>query len=156
MTPRHGRKRAVNFASPLWGEGVRAPCPGHEVGVNPPYAFTSGTFGTEPRGVSPPPFGGRGLRGLEARRLRARSLALLAVSVLVIGLVDNFLTPQVMRSRLKIHPMLILLSILGGLHLFGAYGIFFGPIALSVTIALVDIYKKEFRSSVEQLNKEEG
>ncbi len=83
-------------------------------------------------------------------------LALAAISMLIIGLVDNFLTPQVMRSRIKIHPLLILISILGGLHLFGAYGIFFGPIVLSVTIALIDIYKKEFRVSVEQLHEEEG
>jgi predicted PurR-regulated permease PerM len=79
-------------------------------------------------------------------------LVLSAVSMLVIGLVDNFLTPQVMRSRIRIHPMLILLSILGGLSFFGAMGIFFGPIVLSVTMAMIDIYKKEFRSSVEKLN----
>ncbi len=78
-------------------------------------------------------------------------LIMAAVSVLVIGLVDNFLTPQVMRSRLKIHPMLILLSMLGGLSLFGGFGLFFGPIVLSVTLALVDIYKKEFRATVEKV-----
>lgn len=81
-------------------------------------------------------------------------LILSAVSMLVIGLVDNFLTPQVMRSRIRIHPMLILLSILGGLSFFGAMGIFFGPIVLSVTMAMIDIYKKEFRASVEKLNGE--
>jgi predicted PurR-regulated permease PerM len=77
------------------------------------------------------------------------ALILAIISVLVIGLVDNFLTPQVMRSRIRIHPMLILLSMLGGLSLFGAMGIFFGPIVLSVTMALIGIYKKEFRASVE-------
>lgn len=80
-----------------------------------------------------------------------RGLILAAAGILVIGLVDNFLTPQVMRSRIRIHPMLILLSMLGGLSLFGPMGIFFGPIALSVTMAMVDIYKKEFRSSVQRL-----
>ncbi len=78
-------------------------------------------------------------------------IILSAVSMLVIGLVDNFLTPQVMRSRIRIHPMLILLSILGGLSLFGPMGIFFGPITLSVTMAMVDIYKKEFRKQVEKI-----
>lgn len=82
-----------------------------------------------------------------------RGIILSAVSVLVIGLVDNFLTPQVMKSRIRIHPMLILLSILGGLSLFGAMGIFFGPIALSVTMAMVDIYRKEFRKSVETIDE---
>lgn len=74
-----------------------------------------------------------------------RGLILTAVSVLVIGLVDNFLTPQLIRRRIHIHPLLILFSILGGLSLFGGFGVFFGPIILSVTLALIDIYKKEFR-----------
>lgn len=75
------------------------------------------------------------------------------VSVLIIGLVDNFLTPQLLKGRIRIHPMLILLSILGGLSLFGALGLFFGPIILSVTVALIDIYKKEFRASIEKIEK---
>ncbi len=81
-------------------------------------------------------------------------LALSAVSILAIGLVDNFLLPHVMHSRIKIHPMLVLLSMLGGIRFFGAFGLFFGPITLSIAIALIDIYKKEFRTSVEQLNGE--
>ncbi len=80
-----------------------------------------------------------------------KGLILAAISLLVIGLVDNFLTPQVMRARLKIHPLLVLLSILGGISLFGPLGVFFGPIALSITLALVDIYKKEFRTSIERI-----
>lgn len=82
------------------------------------------------------------------------ALILAAVSMLVIGLVDNFLTPQVMRSRIKIHPLLILLSMLGGLGFFGPMGLFFGPIVLSVTLALVEIYKKEFRVAVEKVERE--
>jgi predicted PurR-regulated permease PerM len=81
-----------------------------------------------------------------------RGIILTVISLLVIGLVDNFLTPQVMKSRIKIHPLMILLSILGGLSFFGAMGIFFGPIALSVTMALIDIYKKEFRTSIVKMN----
>ncbi|HJV32598.1 MAG TPA: AI-2E family transporter [Patescibacteria group bacterium] len=83
----------------------------------------------------------------------ARGIVLSAISILVIGLVDNFLTPQVMKSRIRIHPMLILLSMLGGLSFFGPMGIFFGPIALSVTMAMIDIYKKEFRKSVEKIGE---
>lgn len=81
-----------------------------------------------------------------------QGIILAGISVLVIGLIDNFLTPQVMRSRIKIHPMMILLSMLGGIGFFGAMGIFFGPITLSVTMAMIDIYKKEFRTSIGKMN----
>lgn len=72
-------------------------------------------------------------------------------AVLVIGLVDNFITPQLIRSRIHIHPLLILFSILGGILFFGPVGLFFGPIILSVTMALLDIYKDEFRTRVKRL-----
>ena len=79
-----------------------------------------------------------------------KGLLLSAVSMLVIGLVDNFLTPQLIRRRINIHPLLILFSILGGLSFFGAFGVFFGPIILSVTLALIGIYKKEFRDYLDK------
>lgn len=82
----------------------------------------------------------------------AKGIILCAISVLVIGLVDNFLTPQVIRSRIRVHPMMILLSMLGGLSFFGPMGIFFGPIVLSVSMAMIDIYKKEFRTSIGRMN----
>jgi predicted PurR-regulated permease PerM len=72
-------------------------------------------------------------------------------AVLVIGLVDNFVTPQVIRTRIHIHPLLILFSLLGGILLFGFVGLFFGPIILSVTFALVDIYKQEFRPQITKM-----
>lgn len=80
-----------------------------------------------------------------------QGLLLLGVSVVLIGLVDNFLSPQIIKARIKIHPLLILFSILGGLQFFGGFGVFFGPIILAVTVALIDIYKKEFREVVEKL-----
>lgn len=81
----------------------------------------------------------------------ASGIILTVVSIVAIGLVDNVLTPQLMKNRIHVHPMLILLSMLGGLGFFGAFGLFFGPIVLSVTLALVDIYKKEFRASIEKI-----
>lgn len=74
-----------------------------------------------------------------------------AIAFLVISLVDNFLMPHLIRGRMEIHPLLILFSLLGGLLVFGPVGIFFGPVILSVTLGLVDIYKTEFRDKVERL-----
>lgn len=74
---------------------------------------------------------------------------LLVVSVILIGTVDNLIQPKLVESRTKIHPLLVLLSILGGLQFYGFAGFILGPLTLSVTMALVDIYKKEFRQVVE-------
>lgn len=66
------------------------------------------------------------------------------VSVAIIGLVDNLLQPKLVQSKTSIHPLLILLSILGGLRVYGFAGFILGPLTLAVTMSLISIYKKEF------------
>jgi predicted PurR-regulated permease PerM len=80
------------------------------------------------------------------------AIGLMAVSVAIIGTVDNFLQPKLVESKTKIHPLLILLSILGGLKFFGFAGFILGPLTLSVTLALFDIYEKEFKQYIERMN----
>jgi predicted PurR-regulated permease PerM len=44
---------------------------------------------------------------------------------------DNFVKPLVLRGQAKLHPLLALLSVLGGVQVLGPLGIFFGPMAVS-------------------------
>jgi len=58
----------------------------------------------------------------------------------VVGLVDNLLRPLLLERAIKIHPLLIFLSVLGGLSIFGALGFILGPIILSFAFSLGHIY----------------
>jgi predicted PurR-regulated permease PerM len=60
--------------------------------------------------------------------------------LLVISTIDNLLRPIFVGNRLKLHTILAFLSVLGGLILFGAAGIILGPIALTITISLLEIW----------------
>jgi predicted PurR-regulated permease PerM len=73
------------------------------------------------------------------------AIGLTIVSIFLISTIDNFLQPKLVESKTKIHPLLILLSILGGLQFYGFAGFILGPLTLAVTIALLDISKKEFK-----------
>jgi len=61
--------------------------------------------------------------------------------VTAVGLIDNLLGPKLIQRGLQIHPLLILLAVLGGLSMFGPIGFLVGPIILSLLFALLDIYK---------------
>lgn len=63
---------------------------------------------------------------------------------LVIGLIDNVSRPFLVGRGVDIHPLLILLSVLGGISALGPSGILFGPIITSLFLVLCDIYI-EFR-----------
>jgi len=61
--------------------------------------------------------------------------------------IDNIVTPKVIGSTTQVHPLLILLSILGGIEFFGPLGFFFGPIIVAITITLMESYKNNYLSS---------
>ena len=72
------------------------------------------------------------------------AIALALFAALIVGTVDNFIQPRFIGSRARIHPLLILLALLGGIEFFGFSGIILGPLVLAVTLALVDIYKSDY------------
>ncbi len=68
------------------------------------------------------------------------AVGLLMWGVVVVGLVDNLLGPYLMGRGMKLHPLLILLAVLGGMAFFGPIGILLGPLTISLLLALLDIY----------------
>lgn len=59
---------------------------------------------------------------------------------IVIGLADNFLYPVLVGKRLHYHSLLIFFFLLGGVIIFGSAGVVLGPIALSITHSLLNLW----------------
>ena len=70
------------------------------------------------------------------------ALALTAFGAIVIGLIDNLMYPLIVKDRLHLHTVPVLVSIIGGLIVFGASGIVLGPLLLGVTDILVKIWRR--------------
>lgn len=68
------------------------------------------------------------------------ALGLTLWGIIAVGMIDNFLGPQLIGRGVNLHPLLVLLSVLGGLALFGPIGIFLGPLSLSLLFAFLSIY----------------
>jgi len=69
------------------------------------------------------------------------ALGLLVWGMVAVGLLDNFLGPQLVKKGTHIHPLLILLSVLGGVSFFGPLGFILGPLVFSLLFAMLEIYK---------------
>jgi predicted PurR-regulated permease PerM len=67
-------------------------------------------------------------------------IGLLAWGMIAVGLIDNFIGPKIIEKKIQIHPFLILLSILGGIGLFGPIGLLAGPICLALFLTLINLY----------------
>lgn len=70
-----------------------------------------------------------------------QAIGLLIWGIVAVGFIDNILGPKFMERGIKIHPLIILLSALGGISFFGPIGFLLGPITLSFLFALLDIYR---------------
>lgn len=70
-------------------------------------------------------------------------IAQLVWSVVLVGLIDNFLAPFIINKGVNVHPLLILFSILGGLQFFGAEGFLLGPLVVGLLFAFFQIIKPE-------------
>jgi len=72
-----------------------------------------------------------------------KGLLLMLYGTFVIGLMDNFLKPKIIGDRAKVHPVLVLLGVLGGLKFFGFIGILVGPVLLALLVSFVEVYEEE-------------
>ncbi len=63
----------------------------------------------------------------------------------LVGTIDNFLRPRLVGRDTKMPDLLILVSTLGGLVLFGVLGFIIGPIIAALFIAIWEIYGEAFK-----------
>ncbi|MFO0911525.1 MAG: AI-2E family transporter [Pirellulales bacterium] len=70
--------------------------------------------------------------------------AMLAIwGVVVVSMVDNVLKPMLLHGQSKLHPLLALLSVLGGVQALGPIGILVGPMVVSILQAVLNMVNKE-------------
>jgi predicted PurR-regulated permease PerM len=70
---------------------------------------------------------------------------LMAWCLVVVGTIDNFLRPWLVGKDTKMSDLLVLLSTLGGLTMFGAVGVVIGPIVAALFVTVWEIYGEVYR-----------
>jgi predicted PurR-regulated permease PerM len=82
-----------------------------------------------------------------------QAIVIFAFGATVISLIDNILRPKLVGDQTSLHPILVFLSTLGGIALFGITGILLGPVFIVFFVTLLDIYQSEFKKELERMNQ---
>lgn len=78
-------------------------------------------------------------------------IVLVLYQLIFVGFLDNVIRAYILNSDVKLHPLLALLSVLGGLQWLGLWGVFIGPLIASCLHALMEILRQEIqRATAEQ------
>lgn len=68
-------------------------------------------------------------------------IGLLMWSIIAVGLIDNLLGPRLMGRGMQLHPLLVFLSVFGGLMFFGPVGVLLGPLCTSMLFSFLTLYQ---------------
>lgn len=69
---------------------------------------------------------------------------LLVAWIVPVGLVDNFVKPLLVKRDMHMHGGVVFFSLVGGIAVFGAVGLLLGPLIVTLLVALLRIYRRDF------------
>lgn len=69
-----------------------------------------------------------------------RGIVLVAICAGIAGLVDNFLRPVLISGRARLSGLLVFISVVGGVSVFGLLGVVLGPIVVATAAGVLDVY----------------
>lgn len=64
--------------------------------------------------------------------------------------IEYFFKPRLVGQRVRMHTLIVFLSIIGGLKLFGILGIIYGPLVVTAFLTLAEIYQASYQQLVER------
>ena len=80
-----------------------------------------------------------------------RGILFMSLCAIFISGTENILRPIFLKDRIKLHPLIILFSILGGLVVFGFNGLILGPMLVIFFLTVLDLFLTEHR-----INQQDG
>jgi predicted PurR-regulated permease PerM len=64
--------------------------------------------------------------------------------------IEYYFKPRLVGQRVRMHTLIVFLSIIGGLKLFGILGIIYGPLVVTAFLTLAEIYLASYQQLVER------
>lgn len=68
------------------------------------------------------------------------SAAFLIIALVLAGIVDNILRPMFLSGRARLSGLVVFISVLGGIAVFGILGVILGPIIVATAVSVLDLY----------------
>jgi len=78
-----------------------------------------------------------------------RALVMLVVGGGLIASLDYVVRPRLIGNDTQVHSVLVLFGVLGGLAVFGIFGLIIGPIIVAIFVQIWQLYSQVFRNQLE-------
>jgi len=78
-----------------------------------------------------------------------RGVFILLWGAIVIGNIDNVIRAYMIKGKAQVNPIFVIFAILGGISLFGFWGVIIGPLIIAIAVTIFHIYELEFCESLD-------
>jgi len=68
--------------------------------------------------------------------------------LVICSVIEYAVKPKLVGNKVKMHTLLVILSVLGGLKVFGILGIIYGPLVITAFLTLTDIYRSSYETYI--------
>lgn len=66
----------------------------------------------------------------------------------ITSVIEYMIKPKLVGNKVRIHTLLVFISVLGGLKAFGILGIIYGPLVMTAFLTLTDIYRSSYETYI--------
>ena len=78
----------------------------------------------------------------------AAGIVFIVFYLVVTGGVEYLVKPKLVGRQVQMHTLMVFLSIMGGLKLFGILGIIYGPLIVTAFLTFADIYRVSYQDKI--------
>ena len=71
-------------------------------------------------------------------------IGLFFYGLFIISTIDNILLAKIVHARTKVNQIFVIIGVIGGVSLFGFFGVFIGPILLPLLLTYFETFKERF------------
>lgn len=75
-----------------------------------------------------------------------QAIFFLSFNTVQLILLETLVKPRVIGTKSQMHAALVFMSILGGVQIYGFFGLFYGPLLVTIFLALAEIYKEHYQA----------
>jgi predicted PurR-regulated permease PerM len=70
----------------------------------------------------------------------AKGIVLALICSVIVGMIDNIIRPWLISGRAEMGGLVVFISVLGGISVFGMLGVVLGPVVVATGASLLDLY----------------
>lgn len=80
-----------------------------------------------------------------------QAIVFLCINVVQMVVLETFLKPRLIGTKSRMHGLLVFMSIIAGVQVYGVFGLFYGPLLVTMFLSLAEIYKEHYREELLKL-----